>query len=244
MSDELLPVAILAGGLATRLRPLSHKIPKSLVDIGGEAFIVHQLRLLRESGITKITICAGYLGEMIEELLGNGLRHGVEVSYSFDGPSLRGTAGAIKQALPLLGESFFVLYGDSYLPCDYRLVQAAFVNLNLPTLMTVFRNEGRWDSSNVEYSNCQILDYDKANPHSRMHHIDYGLSVCHRSVFDEISLVGAHDLAPLYKNLLVQGRLAGYEVSQRFYEIGSFAGLEDLREYFAARQELSAKVTP
>src|SRR5690349_15038367 len=123
----MLPVAILAGGLATRLRPVSEKIPKCLIEINGEPFVAHQLRLLQRNGVRRVTMCVGYLGEMVREYAGNGERFGVELTYSFDGPALRGTAGAIQQALPLLGERFFVLYGDSYLPCDYAAVEAAFL---------------------------------------------------------------------------------------------------------------------
>ena len=118
MSEPLHPVAILGGGLATRLRPLTDRIPKALVDVNGEPFIAHQMRLLRSNGVERVVYCAGYRGEMIREYTGDGARFGLEVEYSFDGPAPLGTAGAIKRALPLLGESFFVLYGDSYLPCD------------------------------------------------------------------------------------------------------------------------------
>src|SRR4051794_4872944 len=139
-----LPVAILAGGLATRLRPLTETIPKSLVEVAGEPFLAHQLRLLHSHGIRRATLCVGYLGEMVREFAGDGARFGMEVTYSFDGPELRGTAGAVRQALPLLGPAFFVLYGDSYLPCDYAAVERAFLESGKLGLMTVFRNEGQW----------------------------------------------------------------------------------------------------
>ena len=176
-----LPVAILAGGLATRLRPLTETIPKALIEINGEPFAAHQLRLLKSRGIERVVFCVGYRAEMIEEYVGPGGRFGLDVSYSSDGPVLRGTAGAIHQAIPLLGDRFFVLYGDSYLPCNYAAVEGAFLDSGRQGLMTVFRNEGRWDTSNVEFAGGRILAYDKKQHPPRMQHIDYGLGVFHRS---------------------------------------------------------------
>ena len=121
-----MPVAILAGGLATRLRPLTGSLPKALVDIGGQPFIVHQLRLLRARGLERVVVCAGYLGDMIRDVVGDGSAIGLDVDYAFDGPRLLGTAGALRNAAPLLGDAFFVLYGDSYLECDYGAIEAPF----------------------------------------------------------------------------------------------------------------------
>jgi NDP-sugar pyrophosphorylase family protein len=227
----MFPVAILAGGLATRLRPVTKKIPKALIEINGEPFLAHQLRLLRAAGIRRVTLCVGYLGEMVEAWAGDGSRFGIELTYSPDGPELRGTAGAVAQALPLLGDNFFVLYGDSYLPCDYAAVQQAFERSGQPALMTVYPNQGQWDSSNVEFRDGRIVAYDKKNRTPAMRYIDYGLGVFHRSAFAAIPDRGAHDLADLYQNLLKRGELAGLEVPQRFYEIGSFAGIQELSEY-------------
>ena len=142
----MLTVALLAGGLATRLRPVTKRIPKSLIEVNGEPFVAHQLRLLQANGIRRVVLCVGFLGEMIREQIGGGERFGVEVEYSFDGDKLLGTAGAVKQALPLLGDSFFVLYGDSYLVCDYAAAATEFRTSGKLALMTVFRNEGKWDT--------------------------------------------------------------------------------------------------
>src|SRR5262245_32896340 len=234
MTDLLYPVAILAGGLASRLQPLTASIPKAVVDVNGEPFIAHQLRLLRRHGVPRVVICAGHLGEMIQEFVGNGSRFGLAVDFSFDGPRLLGTAGAIKRALSHLGESFYVLYGDTYLPCDYRAVQNAFVTNEQPALMTVFRNEDRWDRSNVEFSDGRILAYDKIHRTPRMRHLDYGLGVFNRSAFESIRCDAPHDLAALYQSLLKRGELAACEVHQRFYEIGSLAALDETRRYLAA----------
>jgi NDP-sugar pyrophosphorylase family protein len=229
----MLPVAILAGGLATRLLPLTEKVPKALLPVNGEPFIAHQLRLLAAGGVRRVVLCVGYLGELIHEFVGDGARFHLEVDFSFDGPMLRGTAGAIKQALPQLGPEFFVLYGDSYLPCDYRAVQAAYQASGKEALMTVFHNVGQWDSSNVDYSGERILAYDKTNPTSRMQYIDYGLGVFHDSAFAAVVDSRPHDLANTYRDLLVRGELAGFEVTERFYEIGSTAGLRELSDYLA-----------
>ncbi len=229
----MLPVAILAGGLATRLRPVTEKIPKSLIEINGEPFLAHQLRLLASRGIRRVTLCVGYLAEMIEAYAGDGGRFGVELSYSADGPQLRGTAGAIANALPLLGESFFVLYGDSYLPCDYGAVERAFQASGKLALMTVYDNRDRWDASNVAFEDGRILAYSKKVRTPEMHYIDYGLGLFHRTVFAGIPGEGAHDLADLYQALLARGELAGYDVKRRFYETGSFAGIRELEEYLA-----------
>jgi N-acetyl-alpha-D-muramate 1-phosphate uridylyltransferase len=207
------------------------------VEVNGKPFVVHQLRLLRESGITRVVLCVGHLGEMIEQAIGDGKALGVEVEYSFDGPVLLGTAGALKKALPKLGDSFFVMYGDSYLACDYRAVERAFFARRRLALMTVFRNEGRWDKSNVEFAEGEILRYDKKQKTSRMHFIDYGLGVFHAKAFEQLPPGRPFDLAELYQELLRAGQLAGWEVPERFYEIGSAAGLQDTSDYLAGRKD-------
>jgi NDP-sugar pyrophosphorylase family protein len=229
----MLPVAILAGGLATRLRPATEKIPKCLMEINGEPFLAHQLRLLAARGIDRATLCVGYLGEQVEAYAGDGSRFGIALTYSPDGPQLRGTAGAIAQAAPLLGESFFVLYGDSYLPCDYAAVERAFAESGQQALMTVYHNRDQWDSSNVQFEGGRILAYNKRHRTPEMHHIDYGLGVFHRAALDGVPDEGAYDLAELYQGLLAKGELAGFEASQRFYETGSFAGIQELSDYLA-----------
>src|SRR5437763_621059 len=194
----MLPVAILAGGLATRLRPITETIPKALVEIAGEPFLGHQLRLLSRGGINRAVLCLGYLGEQVRDYAGDGSAFGLHIDYSFDGPELLGTAGAIRRAAPLLGEAFFVIYGDSYLPCDYGAVCNAFLVSGKPGLMTVFLKDGQSDNSNVEYADGRILAYDKANRTPRMRHIDYGLGVFRRAAFDKVPEGIAYDLATLY----------------------------------------------
>ena len=233
------PVAILAGGLATRLKPMTEKIPKALVTVAGEPFLAHQLRLLGSAGLRRVVICAGYLGEMIEAEFGNGSRFEMQISYSFDGPRLLGTGGALKQALPLLSQRFFVLYGDSYLPIDYRSVARAFLESGQPALMTVFKNEGRWDTSNVCFEKNEICLYDKVSRTPRMRHIDYGLGILRADALKEWQATEAFDLANLYQQLMAKKQLAGYEVTQRFYEIGSPEGLAELDQLLRTQPILS-----
>ncbi|HEX2172601.1 MAG TPA: nucleotidyltransferase family protein [Dehalococcoidia bacterium] len=234
---NVLPAAILAGGLATRLRPLTETIPKALVEVAGRPFAVHQIELLRRSGITDIVFCVGHLGDQVEAVLGDGSDWDVALRYSFDGPVLLGTGGALRRALPLLGEAFFVLYGDSYLECDYAAVERAFRAADPPGLMTVFRNEGRWDTSNVVFHDGRIHCYDKVARRPDMEHIDYGLGVLRAGVFDRYPPDRPLDLATVYQDLLARDELAGFEVTERFYEVGSPVGLAETQAYLARKLE-------
>jgi N-acetyl-alpha-D-muramate 1-phosphate uridylyltransferase len=222
------PVAILAGGLATRLRPVTDKTPKALLTVAGEPFVVHQLRLLRSQGIRKIVLCVGYLGDMIQTKVGDGSDLGLQIAYSFDGPTLLGTGGALRRALPMLGERFLVTYGDSYMPVDYSEVVKAFVLSGKSALMVVLENAGRWDTSNVCVEDGEIVRYNKQRRTPEMRHIDYGVAVLNAAVLasyaDDVPL----DLAEVYSRLVSEKQMAAYEVKQRFYEIGSRQGLAEL----------------
>jgi NDP-sugar pyrophosphorylase family protein len=223
-----IPVAILAGGLATRLRPITEKIPKSLIPVAGKPFLAHQLELLYARGIRHAVLCVGYLGEMIRRDFGDGEKYGVKLDYSLDGEKLLGTGGAIKRALPLLGDKFFVLYGDSYLPVDYAPIADFFQRSGKLGCMTVYRNEGKYDTSNVVFAGGEIKVYDKKAKLPEMRHIDYGLSLFKRSAFDAFPAGQPFDLAEVMGKLVREKQLAGYEVRERFYEIGSPAGLAEL----------------
>ena len=222
-----IPVAILAGGLATRLRPITEKIPKSLVPVAGRPFLAHQLEMLHARGIRRVVLCIGHLGEMIQRDFG-AEAFGVKLEYSFDGPKLLGTGGAIKRALPKLGGEFFVLYGDSYLPISYRPIAEAFHRSGKPGLMTVYRNEGKYDTSNVVFRDGEIAVYDKKLRLPEMRHIDYGLSLFQAQVFAVYADDQIFDLAEVMGRLVREKQLAGYEVPERFYEMGSPAGLAEL----------------
>jgi len=224
-----LPVAILAGGLATRMRPLTETVPKSLLPVAGEPFVAHQLRQLRRQGVDRVVLCVGHLGEQVAAFVGDGGRFGLDVRMSFDGPALLGTGGALKRAAPLLGDAFFVLYGDSWLDVAYAPVAAAFRAAGLPALMTVFRNEGQWDTSNVVFRDGRIECYDKVRKRPDMAHIDYGLGIVTAAAV--AAQPDAFDLAALYHDLAARGCLAGFEAFRRFYEIGTPAGLADTERH-------------
>jgi len=223
-----LPVALLAGGMATRLRPITEKIPKLLVEVAGEPFFSHQLRLLKKHGLTRIVLCVGYLGEQIVDLYGDGSKWGVEIQYSFDGEKLLGTGGALIRALPKLGDAFYVLYGDSYLPVDYQAVGRAFLASGKLGLMTVFENREAYDASNVWFEDGKIRLYSKTEKLPQMRHIDYGLGAFRAAAFDGCPRDAVVDLAAVQTDLCRRNELAGYAMLERFYEIGSHSGLKEL----------------
>jgi NDP-sugar pyrophosphorylase family protein len=226
---ELPPVCILAGGLGTRLGEAVRDTPKPLLEVAGRPFALWQLDLLRSYGARRIVMCVGYLGERIEAVVGSPF--GLDVRYVYDPPELAGTAGAVRGALDLLGERFLVLYGDTYLRIDYADVARALVASGKPALMTVLRNEGRWDTSNVVLDGGRIVRYDKANPTPDMRWIDYGLGALTPAALDE----PGDDLAEIYARLAERGELAGYEATERFYEIGTPDSLAETSAFLASR---------
>jgi len=199
------------------------------VDVAGKPFVLHQLALLAAAGFHDVVFCIGHLGSMLRDALGNGEHLGMCVRYSDEGDVRLGTGGALRRALPMLGDSFLVLYGDSYLRCDYAAVENAFDTSGCDALMTVYRNEGAYDTSNVVYADGRIVRYDKTERTPDMRHIDYGLGVFRSSVFTPYPEDAAFDLADVYHACLRRESLAAYEVVERFYEIGSPAGLAELR---------------
>jgi len=227
-------IAVLSGGLATRLRPITTQMPKSLVPVAGEPFVGHQLRMLAREGFSKAVLLCGFMGEEIEAYVGDGGQFGIEVRYSFDGETLRGTGGAIRKALPLLGDCFMVIYGDSWCPTRYRPIWEFFVDAGKQGLMTVFENNGQWDTSNVIFEQGKILQYHKTAKDPAMRFIDYGIGAFDSRVFEAWEDAAVFDLATVQRYLLEQDQLAGYLVHERFYEIGSHSGLRETDEYIRA----------
>ncbi len=221
-------LALLAGGLATRMRPATLRVAKSMLPVAGEPFLGHQLRRLAGEGIREIVICCGHFEEQLREYAGNGSAWGCDVVYSPDGAEPLGTGGAVRQALPLLGPEFMVMYGDSFLPASFPPVWAAFQQAGSQALMTVYRNAGLWDTSNVEFRHGQLVRYSKHARTPEMLHIDYGLSCFRADAFDEWPIGVRFDLAEVMTSLQERGALAGFEVQERFYEIGSQPGLAEL----------------
>lgn len=227
----MLPIAVLAGGFATRLGHLTKEFPKCLIEIHGKPFVDWQLDLLKKSGYQNFVFCLSYKSDQVQEYLGDGSRFGISIEYSLDGNRQLGTGGAIRKAIPILGSEFAVLYGDSYLPIKYAKVESAFLKSSTLGLMTVFKNEGLLDVSNVMFENNRLLKYQKDFPTPQMHHIDYGLSYFRSEAFKDIRLNQSFDLADLCSDLSAQKKFNGYEVFNRFYEIGSHKGIQDFTEY-------------
>lgn len=226
---------ILAGGLATRLRPVTEKIPKSLIKIKNKTFLEYQIGLLEKNDIFDIVLCVGYLGEQIEDYFGNGKRFGVNIRYSYERGQLLGTGGALRNAIGLLNDEFFILYGDSYLDTDYKKVEDYFFGINHSALIVAYKNENRWDKSNVVFKNGIVEVFDKENHAPEMQYIDYGLSILSKGIIEEIPEKITYDLADLYKKLAKERRLAGYEVFNRFYEVGSKKGLKDFGDFIVKK---------
>jgi N-acetyl-alpha-D-muramate 1-phosphate uridylyltransferase len=234
----MFPVVILSGGLAKRLHPITKNIPKSLIPIAGKAFVIHQLEYLRKQGIKKVVFCLNHLGEMIENKIGNGKNFSMEITYSYDGLVPLGTGGSIVKALPLLESNFFILYGDSYLPLNFKKVEIVYKSTKKKALMTVFKNNNEFDKSNVMFLNQKLIRYNKENPLKKMNYIDYGLSIVSASIFKKYANYLTFDLAEVYKDLSLKKKLAGLEVHERFYEIGSHIGLKETESYLLSNKKI------
>jgi NDP-sugar pyrophosphorylase family protein len=212
-------VCILAGGLGTRLGERVRETPKPLLEVAGEPFLVHQLRLLATFGVVEAVLCVGYRGEAIEQRIGDS-HAGIALRYSYDSPGLDGTLGAIRRALSLLGDRFLVLYGDTYLRIDYRAATRAWEASGCPAMMTVLHNDGRWDTSNAEFDGTRVVAYDKSAPTAAMRWIDYGLGALTAEAVTGSS-PASRDLAELYHQIAAGGELFGFEATERFHEIGT-----------------------
>ncbi len=227
----MLPVAILAGGYGTRLGALTQNTQKCMIDVNGRPFLEHVLTLLNKQGACEVVLCIGHLGDQVEDRIGDGSRFGLDVTYSRDGEPPLGTAAALLKALPLLGDRFFVLYGDSYLPCDLRAVQAAYEHAHTLGLMVVCTPPDGY-TANVQFEGGQVWDYDKLIPSEDARHIDYGLGILDRRALIIPGLMTS-DLSDVYASLALQTELAGYLSPERFYTVGTPAGLDKTCEYLA-----------
>jgi NDP-sugar pyrophosphorylase family protein len=231
----MLPVVILAGGLATRLGEMSDKTPKCLVPIAGEPFIFHQLRLLQRNGVEKVVICVGHLGNQVQDAVGDGSRFSLSVQYSDDGPKLLGTGGAIMKALPLVLDYFMILYGDAYLDIDYRDVAKKFLYSGKLGLMTVYHNHNKYATSNVIFDGKLVRIYDKIKNDSSMEYIDYGINCLAKESLSN-RVIKQFDLGEVFTELSINKQLAGYEIHERFFEIGSLEGISDLESHLASKR--------
>ena len=227
----MLPLAILAGGYATRLGPLTKEIPKCLIEINGRPFVDWQLDLLVKNGYSEFVFCLSYKSELVQKHLGDGTNRGINIQYSLDGEIQLGTGGAIQKALPMLGPAFGVIYGDSYLPINYSQAEQFFQTSQSYALMTVYKNENEFDKSNVEFIDGQLLDYEKGTSNKNMHHIDYGITFFKKAAFNQWRDQSSFDLSKVCNQLVRDKQLDGFEVFERFYEVGSVLGIEEFTEY-------------
>ncbi len=224
-------VVILAGGRATRLRPLTDRVPKSLIEVDRKPFLEHQLYFLKKSEVTDIVLCVGYLGEQIEGYFGDGSKFGVNIKYSYERGQLLGTAGALKNAERLLRDQFFVMYGDSYLFLDFAALMAYFNRFDKLGLMVVYKNYDRYDTSNAVVEGNLVKGYSKKERMVGMVYIDYGASILRKRALELVPHNQVYPLEELFSRLIEQKELLAYEVNKRFYEIGSLEGLEEFRRY-------------
>ena len=227
----MLPLAILAGGYATRLGSLTAETPKCLIEIQGRPFVDWQLELLIKNGFSDFVFCVSYKSKAIQEYLGDGSDRGVNIEYSLDGITQLGTGGAIQKAIPKLGKTFGVLYGDSYLPMNYSSVEQDFLISRCQALMTVYKNENQFDSSNVEFVSGKVVNYEKESKNTSMRYIDYGVTFFRETAFQPWADRSSFDLAEVFHQLAIRGQLLGFEVFDRFYEVGSLRGLDEFSRY-------------
>jgi MurNAc alpha-1-phosphate uridylyltransferase len=230
-STSVMQVAILAGGLATRLGDLTTYRPKSMIEISGKPFLEYQLDFLKKGGVTNIVICLGHLGDQIVRHFGDGRTYGLTISYSPEESPL-GTAGALRRAQHLLDDRFFTMYGDSYLLLDFHQVIAFFNSCNKLALMTVHKNYDRYDKSNTVVEGNLVKAYSKTEKTKDMVYIDYGLNIFNRECLDLIPENQPYSLEELFTRLIEEEELLAYEITERFYEIGSLEGLQEF-EIFA-----------
>lgn len=227
----MIPIVVLAGGLAKRIRPVTENIPKSLIIINGKPFIDWQLELLANKGFSKVILCVSHLSHLIKDHVGDGSKYNLEIIYSDDGPNQLGTGGAIKNALPLIEGEFIVTYGDTYLDIEYKDTIQAFSKFREPAMMTVYENRNMYDSSNVDFRANRIHNYEKNNPNPSWTYIDYGLSFFRQETFINDKYGTHFDLSDVWIDLSKKRKLAAYEVSSRFYEIGSLEGIQEFSKY-------------
>jgi NDP-sugar pyrophosphorylase family protein len=233
-------VAILAGGLATRLRPIAETIPKAMVLIEGKPFLEYQIGFLKKAGITDLVLCVGYLSEKIEQYFGEGHKFGVTIRYVHDGDKLLGTAGALKRAEPRLQETFFVMYGDSYLFLDFQGAYKQFKKSGKQALMVVYKNNNLYDKSNVAIENGMISRYDKTNSTGDLEYIDYGALIFNKTVLDLVPKDQIYPLERVIQNLIRRREISAFETTERFYEIGSYKGMDEFKQYIQKKKRGNA----
>lgn len=226
----VLPVAILAGGLGTRIQSVSRGLPKSLMEFNGKPFIEWQLQLLEKNKCKSVVICTGHKSSLVKRYLESRTKSTLDIKLSFDGKYSLGTGGALIKARKHLGKAFLVLYGDSYLSVNFEEVTEYFLNIKKSGLMTVIKNDNNFERSNVYFKDNLVLEYDKLNGNKKMKYIDYGLSAFKSECLSSFKINSSLDLSIILSELAVKQQLAGYEVFDRYYEVGSIQGIKDFKK--------------
>jgi len=233
-------IVVLAGGLATRMRPITENIPKALIKVNSKPFLEHQIELFQRNGVTDIVVCIGYRGQQIKDYFGDGSKFDVRIHYSDEGENLLGTAGALKKAEDLLDDEFLVIYGDSYLTTNFQDVIDHFHKNDKTAMCTVYKNDLDYHKNNMKIENGLVVKYDKENQTEEMKHVDYGLSILRKSLLDSIPKDKVVQLDEIFKTIIVNKGMLAYEVSDRFYEIGEQEGLNQFGEYLKSKVQSTA----
>jgi len=229
---------ILAGGLATRMKPMTLDIPKSMIEIDGKPFLEHQLELLKENDVKNVVVCVGHLGHQIKEYFKKGEKLGMNIKYGDEKENLLGTAGALKNAGDFLADEFFLMYGDSYVPVDFQAITSHFKKFNKKSLMVIYKNADRFDKSNIEIEQDLIKSYDKKN-NQGMLFIDAGVSLLKKEILRLIPPSRNFPLERIYQHLIKEKEMLAYQMRERFYQIGSFEGLEEFKSLIKSRFKVS-----
>ena len=217
---------ILSGGKGTRVKKYTKKIPKCLIEINGKPFLYHQLEYLKKNNIKNVIVSVNYLGGKISSYLKKNIDF-INTKIVNDGKRPLGTGGAIIKSLRFLKKNFYIIYGDSYL--NFNLKKLA-KKKNLAT-MAIFRNNNKYDKSNIELKKLGKIFYHKNNENKKLKYIDYGVSYVNKRIFKEIKKNIKFNLPDFFDEISKRNMLSGYKVIKRFYEIGSYNGIKDLKNY-------------
>jgi len=224
-------IVILCGGLATRLGNLAKNTPKSMMEINSKPFLEHQIEKLKKQGLKDIVLCVGHLSRQIEEYFGNGKKFGVKIKYSYDGEKQLGPIGAVKNAESLLDDDFFIMYGDSYLSVDFQKAYSDFKKTNKSALMVVYKNQDKYDKSNLIVDNNMVIGYGAEDKTKEMIFIDYGTSVLSKKTLESVPENTMYSTGEFFSELIKKNQLCAYEAKKRFYHIGNLEALEELEKY-------------
>jgi NDP-sugar pyrophosphorylase family protein len=227
--------AILAGGLGTRLGAVTKTVPKAMVPVLGRPFMEHQILLMRERGVSDFVILVCHMADQITDYFGDGAKFGVRIRYSNEGKDLLDTAGAVRQALPLLDEAFLLTFGDSYLDLPYATIWDDFQAAGKEALMVVYRNENRFDTSDIEVTDGLVTAYQKSPPLPGAFFINHGLMGLRREALAALAAGTRVSLQQFFAPIIAKRQMMAWETGQRFYEIGSPAGLAELETTLAGK---------